>query len=747
MRTVSVSFTSPSKVALVFLALAALTCVPELGAQEDYYRHVLFDNSPTTGNYFYSVAREVTPSVLESPNGHLPVETQFFKTPPNALRLHWVSHSHGGWEAEIHAVNFRNRPLQMTGRTLFFWCYSPEGIAATDLPEIVLSDVRENLQVAQFPGSFTAPVPMGRFAGSIPAGRWVEVKLPLDQLKTASIYPFHFEYVQNVIFHQGENDGKPHTLVVDDVRVGDASDAAAGPLEPPTNLEAAGYDRHIELSWEAKEPQGSARFVVFRKLEGEEFKPVGIQTPVSHRFMDFIGKSGVKATYKIVAEDWSGHDSQFSSEASAGTHELSDEELLTMLQHDSFEYYWDGADPHSGMARENIPGDDRIVATGASGMGICALVAGVDRHFITRGQGLERLEKIVSFLEHAPRYHGAWSHYMNGATGQTMAVFGMLDNGGDLVETSFLMEGLLTARQYFNGPSEPERTLYRRITKLWESVEWDWYRDQPDSDFLFWHWSPEWKFEIHHPLIGFNEVMVTYLLAMASPTHGVPASMYYSGWASQSRTAIDYREGWSQMTAGNHYANGNTYYGIKLDVGVGLGGPLFFTDYSFLGPDPHALHDRFTKSYFENNRNIALINRAYCIANPKHYPGYGENAWGLTAADTPKGYEASAPDDLDDHGTMAPTGALSSFPYTPEASMAALKHYYRDLGGELWGIYGPRDAYDPAENWVAPIYMGLNQAPIVAMVENYRTGLLWKCFMSNPEIRQMIEQLGAATEE
>jgi hypothetical protein len=415
-----------------------------------------------------------------------------------------------------------------------------------------------------------------------------------------------------------------------------------------------------------------------------------------------------------------------------------------MLQEAAFQYYWEGADPNSGMARENIPGDDRIVATGASGMGICALIVGVDRHFITRDQGLERLNKIVTFLEKARRYHGAWSHYMNGATGQTMPVFGMFDNGGDLVETSFLMQGLLTARHYFDGPSEPEHDLVRRITHLWETVEWDWYSDSPQTDFLFWHWSPQWSWQIHHPLIGFNEVMVTYLLAIASPTHGVPAEMYYSGWASQAQGALDYRQGWSGTTDGNHYANGHTYFGIKLDVGSGTGGPLFYTHYSFLGFDPHALHDRYTASYFENNRNIALINRAYCMANPKHHPGYGANTWGLTASDTPEGYAASAPDEADDHGTMTLTGALASFPYTPEASMEALKHYYRDLGSDLWGIYGPRDAYTPGAAWVSPIYMGLNQAPIVAMVENHRTGLLWKNFMANPEISPLLKKLDAA---
>ena len=311
-----------------------------------------------------------------------------------------------------------------------------------------------------------------------------------------------------------------------------------------------------------------------------------------------------------------------------------------------------------------------------------------------------------------------------------------------------MMQGLLTARQYFQGPAVAERDLYRRITRLWETVEWDWYRENAQSDFLYWHWSPQWGFQIHHPLIGFNEVMVVYLLAIASPTHGVPAQMYYSGWASQNPRALEYRQGWSGTTDGNTYANGHTYFGITLDVGVGRGGPLFFTHYSFLAFDPHRLHDRYTggaggASYFDNNRNIALINRAYCIANPKHYAGYGADAWGLTASDGPANYVAAAPDSADDLGTIALTGALASFPYTPDASLAALRHYYRDLGAELWDIYGPRDAYDPSVNWVSPIYMGLNQAPIVAMVENYRTGLLWRNFMANPEVAVMLQKLDA----
>jgi hypothetical protein len=727
-------------------AFAFVLATPVAWGNTEYYRHSVFDNSLTSDAYFQSRGMANGPSFLELKDGKLPVDPKTFFTPPNALRLQWQSQADGGWEAEIHVDFYRNRFPEFKGQNLYFWCFAPQAIAADDLPELVVSNTGTGLQVAEFPGAFTQPLPIGKFSGDIPMGRWTRVRIPLSAFHTASIYDFHPEYLRSVVFHQGRADGVRHVLIIDEIRMDDdppARDSAA--LLAPTNVRAIGYDRHVEVHWDSVDSKALEQYVIYRSLDGKSFEPIGIQLPDVTRYSDFLGKSGVTAQYKVAASDHNYRTSPFSAVVTASTRELSDDELLTMLQEACFHYYWEGADPHSGMARENIPGDDRIVATGASGMGIAALIVGVDRGFITRAQGIERITRIVAFLEHAQRYHGAWSHYMDGNTGHTMPVFGMFDNGGDLVETSFLIEGLLAARQYFRGNSDTEKNLYQRISQLWETVEWDWYRGPEPGDFLYWHWSAEWRWQIQHSLIGFNEVMITYLLAISSPTHGVPASMYYSGWASQSERAQQYRGGWSQSVNGDHYFNGHSYYDIKLDVGVGSGGPLFFTDYSYFGFDPHSLHDRYTPSYFENNRNIALINRAYCIANPKRFPGYGANAWGLTASDGPTGYVPHAPDDNSDTGTLTLTGALSSFPYTPEASMEALKHYYRDLGNQLWDVYGPRDAFNPKEDWISPIYMGLNQAPIVVMVENYRTGLVWKQFMANPEIGEMLQKLNAIT--
>jgi hypothetical protein len=705
--------------ALLLISVVAVS----VRADTEYYRHVFFDNSLTPDSYFYSAGKATAPSLLTLFDSKLPVETRTFLTPPNALRLEWTSQAGGGWVAQIGVLKFRNREIKFDGDLLSFWCFAPRRIGSAGLPLVRIADIGEN---------FSGSLPLAKFSGALPAGRWVHVKIPLRDFATASIHLLEANHLGKLIFSQASADAAPHILIIDQITIEDSRiGAARSALPAPQEVTATGYERHIDVAWKPVVSEHLRHYVIYRSVDGESFEPIGIQARGLRRYTDFLGKTDQTASYKVAAFSSDELRSPMSSAASASTRPLSDDELLTMLQTECFRYYWESSGPHSGMARENIPGDDRIVATGASGFGILALVVGMDRGFITRTQGIARLNKIVSFLEKAPRYHGAWSHFMDDATGASLPVFSMFDDGGDLVETAFLMEGLLTVRQYLNQSSVQEKVLYDRISHLWETVEWDWYRQTPQSDALYWHWSPQWSWHINHRLTGFNEVMIVYLLAIASPTHAVPVDLYYTGWA----------DGAGDASKDNDFLNGKTFYGIELGVGTKEGNPLFFAHYSYMGFDPRGIRDRFT-DYFENNRNLALINRAYCIENPKHHKGYGPDSWGLTASDGPSGYRAHAPDPNNDTGTMTPAGALASFPYVPEASMAALKHFYRDLGDRLWGIYGPRDAFDLDHNWFAPIYMGLNQTPITVMVENYRTGLLWRLFMSNPEMKPMLERIG-----
>lgn len=395
-----------------------------------------------------------------------------------------------------------------------------------------------------------------------------------------------------------------------------------------------------------------------------------------------------------------------------------DDELLTIVQHQTFRYFWDFAHPSSGMARErNTSGD--IVTSGGSGFGIMSLVAGINRKFITRAEGLERMDRILTFLETSDRFHGAWPHWMNGNTGDVVP-FSPNDNGGDLVETSFLMQGLLTFRQYLDPNTANEKSLIDRINALWETVEWDWYTK--GEDVLYWHWSPDRQWIMNHPIRGYNETLITYFLAAASPSHTIDAPVYHTGWA---------RNG--------DIINNKTFYGINLPVGYDYGGPLFFAHYSFLGLDPRNLEDSYA-NYWTQNVNHSLINHAHAVVNPKNYVGYSDANWGFTASDNHRGYSAHSP--ANDLGVITPTAALSSLPYTPEGSMKALKFFYYTLSDRLWGPYGFYDAFNISEGWTADSYLAIDQGPIIVMIENYRSGLLWNLFMSAPEVQVAMDKLG-----
>ena len=399
---------------------------------------------------------------------------------------------------------------------------------------------------------------------------------------------------------------------------------------------------------------------------------------------------------------------------------ISDEQLLTLVQQQTFKYFWDFAHPVSGLARERNTSAD-LVTSGGSGFGIMSIIVGIERGFITRTEGLTRMQTIVGFLKNtAQKFHGAFPHWLNGSTGAVIP-FSATDNGADLVETSFLIQGLLTARQYFNGAVTAEVTLRNDINAIWNGVEWNFFR-QNNQNVLYWHWSPTNGWAMNHQIKGWNECLITYLLAASSTTFGIPASVYHQGWAT-----------------GSQFINGNTYYGYQLPLGPAFGGPLFFAHYSFLGVNPNGLSDTYA-NYLTQNRNHTLINYNYCKANPLGYFGYSDSTWGLTASDIPNSYTASSP--TNDVGVIAPTAALSSFPYTPNESMKALKFFYYVLGDKIWGQYGFKDAFSLHHLWFADSYLAIDQGPIIVMIENYRTGLLWNLFTSCPEVKAGMLSLG-----
>ena len=403
---------------------------------------------------------------------------------------------------------------------------------------------------------------------------------------------------------------------------------------------------------------------------------------------------------------------------------LSDSALLDIVQKQTFNYFWDFAHPVSGMARErsNVAFNygEEVVTTGGTGFGVMATIVATERKWIGRDTAAKHLLKLINFLSKSNSYHGAFPHWLNGATGKTIP-FSRKDDGADLVETAYLFQGLLCARQYFTGTNTTETELRNRISWLWNDIEWNWFT-KGSEDVLYWHWSPNNGWAMNFPVRGYNECLIMYVLAASSEQYPVSKTVYHRGWAQS-----------------NFFKNGKIFYGFRLPLGFDYGGPLFFSQYSFLGLDPHSLKDNYA-DYWEQNKNHTLINHAYCIDNPKAFKGYGSNCWGLTASDTYNGYNAFSP--TNDEGTITPTAALSAFPYTPDYSMKALRHFYDDLGDKIWSQYGFVDAFNESKNWYATSHLAIDQGPIIVMIENYRTGLLWQLFMSCPEIKKGLQKLG-----
>ena len=407
---------------------------------------------------------------------------------------------------------------------------------------------------------------------------------------------------------------------------------------------------------------------------------------------------------------------------------LPDDALLDIVQRQTFRFFWEGAHPVSGLALDRRTSGKRAeladaVTIGGSGFGVMALIVATERGWVTREAALERLDRTLEVLLRARCYHGAYPHFVDGRTGESIP-FGRKDDGADIVETSFLVMGLLCAREYFHRGTAEEASIRARISSLWNEVEWNWFT-QGGRDVLYWHWSPYNGWAMDHQIRGWNECLITYVLAASSPRYSIEPAVYHRGFA------ID-----------GAFRNRKAWYDIELPLGMPYGGPLFFTHYSFCGLDPRGLTDQYA-DYWAQNVHHVRVNRAHCVANPGKFEGYGESCWGLTASDDPTGYSAHAPDN--DNGTISPTAALASLPYAPAEVLTVLRHFLKRHGKRLWREFGFVDAFCESQNWYADTFLAIDQGPIIVMIENHRTGLLWKLFMAVPEVQAGLRRLGFAS--
>jgi hypothetical protein len=697
-----------ARAALLGLALLSAAA---LAVSTSYAQGVRLFRDASSGTYWdLSYGYAASGSSVELINGSkAPVDYVTRWRGTSSLRMRYTAQSGGDWLLGVANTGW----VAVDGTqldSLVFWAYSPVALAAGDLPYVFLEDKNN----ARSPRYAMAPYN----AGGLPAGVWTRLVMPLAPFQSGP-GSMNMTVMNKTFFAQtpAGTMGVQRTIHLDELRWVKADPTP--PATPPVT-QALGFERHVDLAWSLPVAADVESYRIERRVAGAWTTWTWAAAERGGVAL-WAGAPAVACTLRAVTEDWSFRESAPTAEFTATTRRLGDDEFLDMIQRASFRYFWEGAHPVSGLIRERSSSGD-VCASGGTGFGLMTIPVGIERGYVTRAAGVARVLQVLAFLATtAERHFGAFPHWIHGVTGQHVGFLGPSDDTMDIVETSYLAQGLLAIRQYFDGAGADEAQIRTLATQLWEAIDWDAFR-LAGGTVLRWHRSPTTGLSTAN-VQGWNECMITYLLGVASPTHPIPASLYVTGWA---------RNG--------AMVNGASYYGYTLPVGQAYGGPMFFAHYSFLGFDPRYQQDAYA-NYYEHNRNHALVQVAYCTANPAGRAGYGANSWGLTASDDPYGYSAHAAYS-NDNGTLTPTAALASMPYTPAQSLAAARHFYDTWGATLWSFEGFKDAFHPGLNWTASDVISIDQGPIVVMIENYRSQLLWNRFMANPEIAPMLATLG-----
>ena len=678
------------------------------GTDQNYYDQGIVD----VANLGSSSFEHTSPPGYPQYNDKVPCSTTAFKG-STSLKFNYTSASGGNWKASIFRSGWTNADI--TGMdSISFFAYSTADVPSSALPMIGLRAMNKAGS-----GEVSSTLyKLSDYNNNIPAGTWTRIKFPFSVIVNDSgNSDLNFTAVKAVIFSQSETNNTSRTILIDEITVFKSLLV----VPPVTNLAGTGYDSHAELTWRL--PMKDLSYRIYSSFDGGTTFELRGETTDSI-YLDFVPVSGKNSIVRYKVVTLAQNRESLPLTTSATLRDYTDEELIDMVQRYAFRYFWEGAHQASGMALERTDGGSSTAASGATGMGLMAMIVAHEREYKPKEEVKDRIMKILSFLETCDRYHGAWSHWYNANTKHTQP-FTNDDDGGDLVETSYVAQALIALKHYFSGQDTKSVQIREKADLLWKGIDWNWYR-QYGQNVLYWHWSPNYLFSKNMKISGWNEALVTYVMAASSPDYGIPKEVYTEGWARNGAMVVK-----------------RTYYTYEINLSPNYGGPLFWIQYSHLGINPHGLTDQYA-NYWQEHVNTAKIHHAYAVANPKGFENYSDKCWGLTASDDPYGYTAHQPES-NDNGTISPTAALASMPYTPEESLKALKYFYRERGKDVFGPYGPYDAFNDELNWVKKAYIGIDQGPIVVMIENHRTGLLWNNVMVDADIRAGLTKLGFQT--
>lgn len=706
-------------------------------ALADTYPGVLFDNSIMQGSYAHSYVNYQGTSWVENVQCNLPVSDTLFFTPGNALSLKYVSGQSGNWHADLSFPRRTGSYEATTQEALALKLFVlTDDTDASDLPSIslVLSD-----------GGASTAVDVSRYIGSFSTNSWLSVRVPIGDFRT----PLGDLSIEGIRLAQRHGDGDTHHVLVDQVEF--------LPLDPPSErlfssavlASVKAYDRHVKLTWELPMTPSIRYIKVYRSDDNETFEPVGIKPVFVRNAIDVVPVSNKSYYYKIAWVDYDYAESPFSSVKAAETKPASDDELLDFIQETHVNYFLENAEVNSGMhALSRRMGDPRV-SVKHTGLGLLSQIVGVERGFVSRNLLANRTLRILRFLENAEQHHGVFPTTLNGRTGQGVHRSDML-HAVDVVATAYLIQGMLVAKQYFDGDTKEEVALRDNVDKLYKQVNWaEFVAMDGDDPFLLDSWSPVNGFTQAKPLGGFNEGFIGYILALASPTFPIPAESYAKGLG-YVREAVDPDSTHFFELVNNAFfgsslednseeegpvdeayflrtsiSTDTIIYGLPIAVGAIDDSPMKAV-LPFLAFDPREKLDTFA-NYFENNRNLL---QAYKRRdNEIQVDDFSLDIWGsVYRVDTLGNQDV----------VINPAISLSTYPYQPHEALKSARAFYDRYGSHLFTGYGFRPWINPRNNMVSGRFDAISQAVVAVSIENGRSGLVWDLLAKDEYIAKVV---------
>lgn len=704
------------------LFLSTLLIYPVFTSAQTY-PEVWFESSTLPVRYSNSHVSYSGNSWIKNIKHQLPLSDSIFFTPKNALELNYTSGKEGHWEANIRYP--RASAFQLKEEyTLLFKLFIQSETSIDELPAIEIINSQAHTDSALITPSL---ISLKKFIKKAELNKWISVEIPLKKVGLANLEAG----IETIRFLQNSLDGKEHSLFIDQIEFLPKSFPQSQLTSAAVLSSGIGYERHIDLTWKLPLTPSIRYIKFYRSIDNKNFEPVAIRPVFAKRYSDIIPLSDTTYYYKISWMDYFYRESPLSNVLKVKSGKMNDDALVAMIQKANISYFTDGEEFNSGMQLKNIYNQNSVVSVKNTGVGILALIASIKDDFQLREKVLTRLERIVSFLEKAENNYGVFPELLDGRTGKVIYRYNSNKDSTNLVvdleSTGMLIQALLVSKRYFNQNNDAEVELRNKISTLWKAVRWNEFLNS--ENYLSSKLSSEEGINEGSPLSGLSK-MYLYIMALASPEYNIELATYQNALTKPLKArernishqdSLLLEENPEELVSIMHYKgndyyevpfiNGHAYYGIPLAVGD-KDDNLFDLLMGYITLDLKDSHDDFA-NYYKNTENLIKIQHRQSLEDGEDF--------------------------FDDR--LETSKGIAIYPLNRKLAMKNIKHYYLDHAATLWTEYGFVRAIDFNQNRVIYPKEGAENGLNAVMIDNGKSGFIWKLFMQDPDISNVVKML------